>query len=32
MYLIKILDIGVFESINIGIIMDIVIKFVYIMN
>lgn len=32
MYLIKILDIGVFESINIGILMDIVIKFVYIMN
>lgn len=32
MYLIKILDIGVFESIDIGIIMDIVIKFVYIMN
>lgn len=32
MYLIKILDIGVFESINIGILMDIVIKFVYKMN
>lgn len=32
MYLIKILDIGVFESINIGILMDIVIKFVYIIN
>lgn len=32
MYLIKILDIVVFESINIGILMDIVIKFVYKMN
>lgn len=32
MYLIKILDIGVFESIDIGILMDIVIKFVYKMN
>lgn len=32
MYLIKILDIGVFESINIGILMDVVIKFVYKMN
>lgn len=32
MYLINILDIGVFESINIGILMDIVIKFVYKMN
>lgn len=32
MYLIKILDIGVFEGINIGILMDIVIKFVYKMN
>lgn len=32
MYLIKILDIGVFESIDIGILMDIIIKFVYKMN